>query len=69
MSTSKTGIQYDEDFKRTLVNLYPSGGKTQDALCNEYGVSLAALFNVTSSVHLQLLFDALYSRCSFSVDF
>ena len=47
MSTSKTGIQYDEDFKRTL-------GKTQDALCKEYGVSLAALFNVTSSVHLQL---------------
>ncbi len=54
MSTSKTGTQFDEDFKRTFVNLYPSGGKTQNALCKEYGVSIAALFNVTSSVHLQL---------------
>ncbi len=43
MSTSKTGIRYDEDFKRTLVNLYQSGGKTQSALCKEYGVSLTAL--------------------------
>ncbi|MBB5194304.1 hypothetical protein HNQ54_002796, partial [Anaerocolumna cellulosilytica] len=25
MSTSKTGTRYDEDFKRTLVNLYQSG--------------------------------------------
>ena len=38
MSTGKTGTQYDEDFKRTLVNLYQSGGKTHAALCKEYGV-------------------------------
>lgn len=44
MSTGKTGTRYDEDFKRTLVNLYQSGGKTQAALwkmvlplhCNEF---------------------------------
>ena len=29
MSTSNRGTRYDEDFKRTLVNLYQSGGKTQ----------------------------------------
>ena len=40
MSTGKTGTRYDEDFKRTLVNLYQSGGKTQAALCKEYGVFL-----------------------------
>ncbi len=45
MSTSKTGIRYDEDFKRTLVNLYQSCRKTQAALCKEYGVSLTALTN------------------------
>ena len=39
MSTGKTGTRYDEDFKRTLVNLYQSGGKTQAALYKEYGVS------------------------------
>lgn len=43
MSTSKRGTRYDEDFKRTLVNLYQSGGKTQAALCKEYGVSQTAL--------------------------
>lgn len=43
MSTSKTVIRYDENVKRTLVNLYQSGGKTQAALCKEYGVSLTAL--------------------------
>ena len=43
MSTGKTGTRYDEDFKRTLVNLYQSGGKTQVALCKEYGVSMTAL--------------------------
>lgn len=43
MSTSKTGNRYDEGFKRTIVNLYQAGGKTQAALCNEYGVSLTAL--------------------------
>ena len=31
MSTSNRGTRYDEDFKRTLVNLYQSGGKTQAA--------------------------------------
>ena len=43
MSTNKRGTRYDEDFKRTLVNLYQSGGKTQAALCKEYGVSQTAL--------------------------
>lgn len=43
MSTGKTGNRYDEDFKRTLVNLYPSGGKSQVALCKEYGVPITAL--------------------------
>ena len=40
MSTRQT--RYDEDFKRTLVDLYHNG-KTQSALCKEYGVSLTAL--------------------------
>lgn len=43
MSTTKTGNRYDEDFNRTLVNLYQSGGKSQAALCKEYGVSATAL--------------------------
>lgn len=43
MSTGKTGNRYDEDFKRTLVNLYQSGDKSQAALYKEYGVSIAAL--------------------------
>ena len=43
MSTNKRGTRYDEDFKRTLVNLYQSGGTTQAALCKEYGVSQTAL--------------------------
>ena len=43
MSTNKRETRYDEDFKRTLVNLYQSGGKTQAALCKEYGVSQTAL--------------------------
>lgn len=34
--------RYDEDFKKTLVALH-SNGKTQTALCKEYGVSQAAL--------------------------
>ena len=34
--------KYDEDFKRSLVNLY-HGGKTQTALTKEYGVSYSAL--------------------------
>ena len=43
MSTSNRGTRYDEDFKRTLVNLYQSGGKTQAALCREYGISPMSL--------------------------
>lgn len=43
MFTNKRGTRYDEEFKRTLVNLYQSGGKTQAALCKEYGVSQTAL--------------------------
>mgnify|MGYP001191303502 CR=1 FL=1 len=43
MSTGKTGTRYGEDFKRTLVNLYQSDGKSQAALCKEYGVSITAL--------------------------
>ena len=39
MSTSNKGIRYDEDFKRTLVNLYQAGGKTLTALCQEYGIA------------------------------
>lgn len=43
MPTSKTGNRYDEEFKRTLVNLYQSSGKSQAALCKEYRVSATAL--------------------------
>ena len=40
MSTTRT--RYDEEFKKTLVSLYHNG-KTQTALCQEYGVSPTAL--------------------------
>ena len=43
MSTSKRGTRYDEEFKRSLVNLYQSGAKTQAALSKEYGISVTAL--------------------------
>lgn len=43
MSTDKRSLRHDEDFKRTLVILYQNGGKTQAALCKEYGVSLTSL--------------------------
>ena len=43
MSTKNRGIRYDEEFKRTLVNLYQNGNKSQAALCKEYGVSITAL--------------------------
>lgn len=33
---------YEEEFKRTLVELHV-GGKSQNALCKEYGVSKSAL--------------------------
>ena len=35
-------IRYDEDFKKSLVALYQNG-RTQTALCKEYGVSANAL--------------------------
>ena len=37
-----TAHRYDEDFKRTLVELYHNG-KTQASLIKEYGVSQTAL--------------------------
>ena len=43
MSIDKHAVRYDEDFKRTLVNLYQNGGKTQTTLCNEYGISMTSL--------------------------
>ena len=43
MSTAKRYTRYDEDFKRTIVNLYQAGGKTQATLCQEYGISSATL--------------------------
>ena len=43
MSTKNRGTRYDEDFKRTLVNLYQSGGKTQASLCEEYGIASMTL--------------------------
>ena len=43
MFKNNHGARYDEDFKRTLVNLYQSGGKTQAALCREYGISPMSL--------------------------
>ncbi len=39
---STTGKRYDEDFKRTLVELYHNG-KTLTSLIEEYGVSQTAL--------------------------
>ena len=41
MSTKQ---RYDEEFKRTLVELYHNG-KTQSSLIKEYGVSQTALTN------------------------
>ena len=43
MSIDKRAVRYDEDFKRTLVNLYQNGGKTQSTLCNDYGISMTSL--------------------------
>ena len=39
---AKQGTRYDEEFKRTLVDLYHNG-KTQASLVKEYGVSQTAL--------------------------
>lgn len=41
MSTKQ---RYDEEFKRTLVELYHNG-KTQSSLIKEYGISQTALTN------------------------
>lgn len=35
-------IRYDEEFKKSLVALH-NNGKTQTAICEEYGVSTSAL--------------------------
>ena len=43
MSTNNRGTRYDEEFKRTLVNLYQNGNKSQAAICKECGVSITAL--------------------------
>ena len=43
MSTSNRGCRYDEEFKRTIVNLYNNGEKTQAALYQEYGISSTTL--------------------------
>lgn len=42
MTNKRTQPQYTEEFKRTLVNLH-ANGKSQSALCREYGVSNSAL--------------------------
>lgn len=42
MSKNPKANRYDEEFKKTLVNLYNSG-KTQVSLSKEYGVSPSAL--------------------------
>lgn len=34
--------KYDDDFKKTLVELY-NNGRTQSSIANEYGISLSAL--------------------------
>jgi transposase len=42
MTNSKPYQRYTEEFKRTLVNLH-ANGKSQSALCREYGVGQSAL--------------------------
>ena len=37
-----TNPKYDEEFKKSLVSLHQNG-KTQTALCKEYGISASAL--------------------------
>jgi transposase len=39
-----TRNRYDEEFKRTIVDLYHNG-KTQSSLVKEYGISQTALTN------------------------
>lgn len=38
------GKRYDEDFKKTIVELYNSGNKTISELNREYGISNASLY-------------------------
>ena len=38
------GKRYDEDFKKTIVELYNSGNKTISELKREYGISNASLY-------------------------
>ena len=42
MHTEKRA-RYDEEFKRSIVNLYQNGVKSQSQLCKEYGISQAAI--------------------------
>ena len=39
-----TGKRYDEDFKKTIVNLYNSGNKTISELKREYGLSNVSIY-------------------------
>ena len=55
MSTNSKGIRYDEDFKRTLVNLYQSGGKTQTALSFVKNTEFLRLLSLAGSNNTQLL--------------
>ena len=43
MSQSNRANRYDEEFKRSIVNLSQTGSKTQVAICKEYGISQTAL--------------------------
>ncbi len=42
MNNKKTYERYDEDFKKSIVELH-NNGKTQTQLSKEYGVSLSAI--------------------------
>ena len=39
-----TGKRYDEDFKKTIVDLYNSGNKTISELKCEYGLSNVSIY-------------------------
>ena len=39
-----TGKRYDEDFKKTIVDLYNSGNKTISELKREYGLSNVSIY-------------------------
>ncbi|HAP3441752.1 TPA: transposase, partial [Enterococcus faecalis] len=38
----KSPRKFDEEFKKSIVKLY-EGGKSQNALANEYGVALSSV--------------------------